>query len=1744
MNENFDIEEQKYIDNCDPMKSNELIRSIKMLTLFPMVEINTEDNKRVTLEHHQEYEKGQETSNATLNRNICQQINMTSELYKYEVTDNPSTVIYKKNQHVLAPYEKSKTPIKEAIMEEYEETKTPTKEARNDENELQITEEEGRIITLTNNIADDKRLETNDFSSTCIMEAYNPNPIKVVPRNEHVNYFIGQIKQSSAVQPTNLNQIEIKLPPDAIISVASSASTTGKLEVMLDSGAQSSVAAAAPLKLKKYYGIPRSMTGFCGARQKSKGKATIDININNREFTWPVQVFETLGATRADVILGRDFLKDRVIMDWIHGKVTFLMTKKESTDPNNEELIYTFCNPDDADQLINSNHNSLAARVTNQNFVEIIKSSFTNLPTHNIRGLEFKQPLKSSLHAVISINNFMQLIANNVGKRENFLKMIGDTYLETRNIILNNPPTSVWGTKYEHKHPLSRIILELDRHAPRKTTDDDNTCVIKEIEDLKSGITRHFKDTKLRRSFQCMVNKSNFYEKLKGSSLDSDKTQKARRAYDKACEKYVTTKEWLADNNAQFWRRKMFQISALRTTTCGRCSDTTRERINSEWCNVLQTNDTEQLEDAIESFIDYPKIANYKCNKCGNFKSDYTTTELIKAPDILCVRVNYNTITDTPVMMVPRTIELDDLHPTIYEYKLAAAITQVDFTGGNHCNAVIFENDKKCIITRNHEPSIYYADPLREKIPNCKVIFYEKTKKNPICSKLITGQTTKEIEELTEDVGWNNSCNPINEDEIRELSEESSGIYQLLYNIKNDEENPTIRELLHFEEQTDDKVKETVLNLCEKYSDVFLIPGEKLTHTNVASFRLPMKDGSGPINIKQFRVDAQHKEMMTEMIKSLEFHGVIERSFSPYNFPVFLRPKPELDKNGKRKMRMCVDFSKLNQQCIPYFYPLPLIDEVQEQLSQHPFICTLDMSQGYHQVLVAEEDREKLAFTFNGTHWQFVRAPFGLSTISGFFQAMMNNILHDLVGVTCLVYVDDIIIMAQSHEQMLERITGVFDRLREYNFKLNPEKCRFAREELKVLGLLCSKDGIRMDPSRIEKVKNYPEPTNKKKLQEWHGLSNHYKKFIYNYSDIIEPHLQLLRKKVAYVWDVRCQNSFDKIKDSLTTEPVMLFHPDTRKPFEISADASSYALGAVLEQQEKVISYASRTLTPTERRYPVSDLEQLAVVFAVENWRHFLSAQPFKVYTDHKPLAGELRKRSQSSRLMRYKLRLSEFNFEVIYRKGKNNGNADAMSRLGDEVLDETDELIMIIIESEVMTVTTRSKTKAMNAEAEMNNETPEHQTAPPTMASRTEPDTELPDDPRDIATQNQPKLLIHPEDQLETLKVLHDSSFGGHFGCNKTYERIKREFYWKGMKKDIHDYVLKCPKCQVNKKSRQIKMPLQMTQMSQAPFEKIYIDIVEGLPESKNGNNVILSMIDDLTRFVEFAPLPDQRASTIAKALFEDILCRYTFPKEIVSDQGSNFMSRVIQDMCNLLKIKKCRTSAYHPQSNVVERSHSWLGNYLRSIVDQNPTDWDEYLRLAAHANNNTIHTGTKQIPMEALYGFTTKIPIRLKRDPEPVYNPECVPSVFRRKSQVVQKALRSCHPFFKAKTKMYHDRNLNEYQFHVGDLVLMASPPRSSKLTPKYTGPYKITKKISDLLVEIKKPHRKKGENVHVNRLKKFIGPAPVPVETTVTTNQEKEKRTVLKSYVIRDHALGNLSVTYYTKKRMKQPRKRKKR
>jgi Integrase zinc binding domain/Integrase core domain len=409
--------------------------------------------------------------------------------------------------------------------------------------------------------------------------------------------------------------------------------------------------------------------------------------------------------------------------------------------------------------------------------------------------------------------------------------------------------------------------------------------------------------------------------------------------------------------------------------------------------------------------------------------------------------------------------------------------------------------------------------------------------------------------------------------------------------------------------------------------------------------------------------------------------------------------------------------------------------------------------------------------------------------------------------------------------------------------------------------------------------------------------------------------------------------------------------------------------------------------------------------------------------------------------------------------------------------------------ESEHMiAITTRNQKKQQEEAAEIENETTPL------------PETEIKEkQSKEIENENiileeeindQAEELKKLKDQKLILKEYHDSKFGGHTGWHRTYDRIRKKFKWKGMQKDIIKYVKRCLKCQQNKAARNTKMPMELVKVASEPFEKIYLDIVGPLEESNQGNKYILTIMDDLTRFMDCYALQTIETEQVARILVEEIICRYRIPKIIVTDQGTNFTSDLFKRICKMLNIEKLQTTAYHPQSNgALERAHRPLAEYLRMYAEEEPKIWDTLLRFAMFVHNNSPNASTKLTPMICLFGFPADIPSNLKRKPEPVYNAEDYYMQIRYKLQRAHQIARKNMIKSKIRAKKYYDKTINPVKFKIGDKVMLKNPIIKNKFSKIWTGPYEVVEINSPVNVTIKEGRKRK--RINNNRLKKYEEP-----------------------------------------------------
>lgn len=453
-------------------------------------------------------------------------------------------------------------------------------------------------------------------------------------------------------------------------------------------------------------------------------------------------------------------------------------------------------------------------------------------------------------------------------------------------------------------------------------------------------------------------------------------------------------------------------------------------------------------------------------------------------------------------------------------------------------------------------------------------------------------------------------------------------------------------------------------DLCSDYSDIFHLPEDKLTYTDALQHEITTSSAV-PINTKSYRFPEIHKQEVQSQINKMLNDGIIKPSTSPWSSPIWIVPK-KVDASGQRKWRVVIDYRKLNDVTIGDSYPIPNISEILDQLGKCKYFSTLDLASGFHQIKISEQDAPKSAFSVPQGHFEFTRMPFGLKNAPATFQRLMNSALSGLQGIQCFVYLDDIVIYSYDLEVHMKNLSNVFDRLRKFRLKLQPDKCEFLRKEVSYLGHIITDKGVKPNPEKTKAVKEFPTPKCPKDIKSFLGLVSYYRRFIPDLAKLAKPLTSLLKKDTVFSWENEHQLAFESLKGKLISAPILAY-PDFTQPFLLTCDASNYAISAILSQgpigQDRPIAYASRTLNKAECNYSVTEKECLAIIFGTKTFRPYLYGHKFTIITDHRPLKWLFNCKDPGSKLVRWRLKLEEFDYDVIYKRGRINSNADTLSR-------------------------------------------------------------------------------------------------------------------------------------------------------------------------------------------------------------------------------------------------------------------------------------------------------------------------------------------------------------------------------------------------------------------------------------------------------------------------------------------------
>ncbi|GKB75421.1 putative nucleotidyltransferase, ribonuclease H, partial [Tanacetum coccineum] len=360
--------------------------------------------------------------------------------------------------------------------------------------------------------------------------------------------------------------------------------------------------------------------------------------------------------------------------------------------------------------------------------------------------------------------------------------------------------------------------------------------------------------------------------------------------------------------------------------------------------------------------------------------------------------------------------------------------------------------------------------------------------------------------------------------------------------------------------------------------------------------------------------------------------------------------------------RMCIDYRELNKLTVKNRYPLPRIDDLFDQLQGSSVYSKIDLRSGYHQLRVREEDIPITAFRTRYGHYEFQVMPFGLTNAPAVFMDLMNRVCKPYLDKFVIVFIDDILIYSKTKGEHSEHLKIILDLLKKEKLYAKFSKCDFWLESVQFLGHVINREGVHVDPAKIEAVKNWPVPKSPTEVRQFMGLAGYYRRFIEGFSLIAKPLTKLTQKNKRFEWGADEDEAFQKLKQDLCTAPILAL-PEGPDDFVVYCDASLKGYGAILMQRDKVIAYASRQLKTHEENYTTHDLELGAVVFALRLWRHYLYGTKCVVYTDHKSLQYILDQKELNMRQRRWIELLSDYDCEIRYHPGKANVVADALSR-------------------------------------------------------------------------------------------------------------------------------------------------------------------------------------------------------------------------------------------------------------------------------------------------------------------------------------------------------------------------------------------------------------------------------------------------------------------------------------------------
>ncbi|CAF1045914.1 unnamed protein product [Didymodactylos carnosus] len=883
----------------------------------------------------------------------------------------------------------------------------------------------------------------------------------------------------------------------------------------------------------------------------------------------------------------------------------------------------------------------------------------------------------------------------------------------------------------------------------------------------------------------------------------------------------------------------------------------------------------------------------------------------------------------------------------------------------------------------------------------------------------------------------------------------STHLINLISNIDSDNTTPRnhIKKLIqHVDVIEQRKQLETLLLQYNKLFDT-----SKTTIANTTISHAIDTIPHPPPCSKPYRTTQEKHEALYKMCQQLMESGLISPSNSPYAAPALLTPK----KDGS--WRMVVDYKKLNKITLKDNYPLPNMEQTLQNLGiGYKYFTKLDLKSGFWQFPIREADKRKTAFITPFGLYHFNVLPQGLKNSPPTFQRVMTNVLQHCRNFS-MVYLDDIIVYSRTFEEHCQHLKQVFMALTKNNLQLNPPKCAIAQSQIDYLGHSISSTTVTPLKEKIKSILEIPEPKSLRQANKFIGALAWYRKFIPQFASVAAPihAITNLTKKQQhkFQWNKPQSEAFHKLKQLLTSTPLLLNFPDDTKPIILSTDASDVGIGGVLQQQINGnmhnIYYHSQLITSAQKKYDTIEKEALAIWLCIKRMRPFLLGRNIIIYTDHCPICNMMERTVKNKRVDRISLLLQEYNIEkIIHIKGRHNCLPDYLSR--HPIKNNVDDLVDYDYgldpklrnwpPSQVFAgaVTTRARAvltpqvTVQQGRTRNKKENPYKKQYNTTRKSEQSSINDLTTTDVSSKTTFLSKATMSATD-FSLLKIKHEQQTDQdiqdktkHYKKNQSYEFVDGIFYKLITRGTTKIKLLHLPATLIKEilflyhdhPSRELK--LQQIPVPDEVLGMVGMDFWGPTQQpSANGNQYVVTMTDYLSKFVFAKPTPTNSAKD-ASQFFLEVVWGYGAPTKLLTDQGSHFVS----ELTNAI-VKQCNTThilstPYHPMTNgQTERFNATFSPALAKLWEEEANNWDDFVPACVYPYNTGEHATTGYSPFQLMFGREFRLPIETKQAKITLSKPNNYYELIQKSRKILKKCAKANMEYQNQLTKKRFDQS-----------------------------------------------------------------------------------------------------------------------